>query len=271
VDSPDNTDGSDVLGNKQDTEAGDSLTARTKPPLADSANNDWISDVVGSKLDTIAGNSLVARALQILGLHDVPAQDAVDNSQIRDVLGNKTDTVAGTSVFSRIQQILAALGVVDGFHDVPVKNAVTNSQIRDVLGNKTDDHDGTSVYSLAHIIDEHLHGASWVLPDRAAAITVTAGNGWAYGAESASLGTPADTFDVHWVTVVANNNAEFQLQLLVAGSPVAEQPFTRVGVFDSSLAVPIQMDKTAAGSITCQLASSVNGATAAVKVTGHYY
>jgi len=54
-------------------------------PAADAVINRTPADVIGNKTDTNAGNSLVARTV-------VPAADAVSNALLRDVIGNKTST-----------------------------------------------------------------------------------------------------------------------------------------------------------------------------------
>jgi hypothetical protein len=61
IDSADNITVRDVIGNKQDTAAGDSLAAREVVPAADSADNDYASDVTGNKLDTFTADSIVGR------------------------------------------------------------------------------------------------------------------------------------------------------------------------------------------------------------------
>ena len=88
---------------------------------------------------------------------------------------------------------------------------------------------------------------------------------------SASLGTPSDKFDIHWVEIVADDNAEYQCQVLIDGVAVTEFSFERIGVQTRSITKPVQMDVTAAGPITLKLASSVNGATANFKVEFHEY
>jgi hypothetical protein len=201
----------------------------------------------------------------------VPPQDSPDNDTGLDVIGNKTDTVAGDSLVSLNKINAASLATIDGLHDVPAQDSATNLLIRDVVGNKTDTHSGTSLYSLGHTLEEHAHSAVLVLPDRATAITATAGNGWAYGLESASLGTPGDDFDIHWVDIVAGNNAEYQAQILIGGVAVTEFVFERIGVQTRSIDKPIIMPVTAPGAITIKLASSVNGATATFKVEYHLY
>jgi hypothetical protein len=86
-------------------------------PTADSVANAQMRDVIGNKTDTVAGNSLVALAKDldadlviVDGFHDVPTADSVANSQMRDVIGNKTDTVAGDSVIALLKQIIASVG-----------------------------------------------------------------------------------------------------------------------------------------------------------------
>lgn len=54
-------------------------------PAADSASNTTTAHVIGNKSDTNAGNSLLARQL-------IPGTDAVTNTNARDVLGSKADT-----------------------------------------------------------------------------------------------------------------------------------------------------------------------------------
>ena len=141
-------------------------------PAQNSAANTVVRDVVGNKTDTIAGDSLVAIAKQIKAktdnlpadpaddsdldtalttideFHDVPAQNAVANLQMRDVIGNKTDTAAGTSLVAKVVDINADIVAVDALHNVPVQNSAANTRIRDVLGNKTDTTAGDSVYAL---------------------------------------------------------------------------------------------------------------------------
>jgi hypothetical protein len=97
----------DVIGNKTDTIAGDSLVALTKVIDAN-------VDTVKTKTDNLPANTAteltdIDNALATVdGFHDVPAQDSGNNAQIRDVIGNKTDTTAGNSVVSLLKQIVAA-------------------------------------------------------------------------------------------------------------------------------------------------------------------
>jgi hypothetical protein len=287
-DSPANLNTGDVVGNKNDTNAGDSLAAREVVPNADSADNDYASDVTGSKLDTTAGDSLYSLALQIIaatgtvdGLHDVPGVDSAVNLLIRDVLGNKTDTVAGTSAMALLQQLLAAVavvdgevGVIDGYHDVPAVDAAANLVLRDVLGQKGDTHDGDSAMARLHTLEEHAHSQSLVLPDLANAVQATSAAGaWAaYGGVAAALGTPADDFDIHYIDVIAGNNAGYQAEVLVDGVRVTEFAFQRVAAADRAFPQPVEMPVTAPGPVTVRISSSGAGAeTATFKAHYHLY
>jgi hypothetical protein len=204
----------------------------------------------------------------------VPAQDSPDNATGLDVLGNKTDTVAGDSLVSLSKINAASLATVDGLHDVPATDSAANLQIRDVVGSKLDRayNGGSSLFAELHNLEEHAHSRAYVLPDRASPITATAGNGWAYGAASATLGTPAfPYFDIHWLDIVAGANAQYQALILVGGVPVSEVSFERISPVTRSVPQPVLMQVVAAGPITIQLASSVNGATATFKASYHPY
>ena len=75
---------------------------------ADSALNLLARDVVGNKTDTVAGNSLIALALQLLAANVVVSADSAANVLDRDVVGNKSDTVAGDSLVALVKRLLAA-------------------------------------------------------------------------------------------------------------------------------------------------------------------
>lgn len=203
----------------------------------------------------------------------VPAQDSPDNATGLDVIGNKTDTVAGDSLVSLNKINAASLVTVEGLHDVPATDSAANLQIRDVIGSKLDRtyNGGNSLFAELHTLEEHAHSRVYVLPDRASPITATAGNGWAYGLASASLGTPGDYFDIHWLDIVAGSNAQYQALILVDGAPITEVSFERISPTTRSVPQPILMPVVAAGPITIQLASSVNGATATFKAQYHLY
>lgn len=87
-------------------------------PPVNSAANVLERDVIGQKGDTVAGNSLYSLLLQALAAFSglvsitalqVPAQNSAANVLERDVIGNKTDTTAGTSIVSLILQAQALI------------------------------------------------------------------------------------------------------------------------------------------------------------------
>lgn len=101
-------------------------------PAQNSANNAQARDVIGNKTDTTAGNSLYSVLLQILedtgttldAFMDVPAQNSADNNQFRDVIGNKTDTTAGDSIYALLLQAAADLGDYSGRTNLQTSLAV---------------------------------------------------------------------------------------------------------------------------------------------------
>lgn len=145
--SADNANTRDVIGNKTDTTAGNSIVGLIKAIKA-------VTDVIP---DAGALTALIAAVSTIDAFHDVPSADSADNTVVSDVLGNKTDTVAGNSVIALLKQIVTdtgttldtAIGTIDGYHDVTgAADSAANSQIRDVVGRKDDTVAGDSVIAL---------------------------------------------------------------------------------------------------------------------------
>lgn len=60
-------------------------------PSQDSSDNTLTSDVVGNKTDTVAGDSLVSLVKIVDELHDVPTQDSTAEATMSDVIGNRND------------------------------------------------------------------------------------------------------------------------------------------------------------------------------------
>jgi hypothetical protein len=251
----------------------------------DSILNTLVAHVIGNKTDTVAGTSIVSLLQQALagGAADqVPAQDSADNVLTRDVAGNKTDTVAGNSLVSLarvtiadIATAIADIATVDGLHDVPAVDSALNLIMSQVLGQKGDTHDGNSAMAMLHTLDEHFHSPGFVLPDRTDAIAATAGAAgppYVYGAATASLGTPADDFDLHFADVLAlNNNVQYQARILVDGVERDVITFTSGPAAARSGKQPLQTNVLPPGPITIQLAANLLGAQASFKVKGHLY
>jgi len=87
------------------------IGSKTPPvPPADSADNNTVSDVVGNKTDTTAGDSLYSGIANLSADHLVPAQDSADNNTFAEVIGNKTDTQAGTSIMALLKLVNETVG-----------------------------------------------------------------------------------------------------------------------------------------------------------------
>jgi hypothetical protein len=69
-------------------------------PTADSADNVVMSDVIGNKTDTTAGDSLIGLNKQVKERTELPSQNTANNNVFTDVIGNKTDTDDGDSIYS---------------------------------------------------------------------------------------------------------------------------------------------------------------------------
>jgi hypothetical protein len=80
------------------------LTTINNVPAQDSADNVVVRDVVGNKTDTVAGDSLISLAKQLLVRLLLPAQDSAANVTPADVIGNKLDASysGGDSVYALI-------------------------------------------------------------------------------------------------------------------------------------------------------------------------
>lgn len=201
-------------------------------PSADSAANVTIPDVVGNKSDTVAGNSVVSLVkvgtANNLTLHTAPGTNSVSNSSIRDVVGSKNDTIGGTSLISLAKLIKvktdnlpsdpADESNILGKLTTPTKNSVDDADMRDVIGRKTDDEDGTSLYSLAYTMSKHMHGIQLCKPKLAGGLNVISGAGaWGLSASYVVLFATNEVtspFDIHQIHVGSfSANDIYQLEL----------------------------------------------------------
>jgi len=162
ADAADNAYMADVIGNKDDTVAGDSLVAICKLILASIGGGVDI-DALLANVGDASGDSLIsivaklgddtltvkARFDAVVALSAVPTEDAATDVNARDVIGKKTDTVAGTSIVALVKQVLAAQTSTIA---VPAADAVANVDIADVIGNKADTVAGDSIIGLLKAI-----------------------------------------------------------------------------------------------------------------------
>lgn len=156
----------------------------------------------------------------------------------------------------------------------PAVNDTGNENFRKALGSKGDDaaKGGNSIMAYSHTIHEHFHTRGRVLPHLADSVVVTADPApWTYGTP-AVIGTPAEgPFDIHWLDIVLNNNAEYQFAVYVDGVLADEKTVTRAGFLSRSFPLPVQMPPVDAAQITVAIATDVGGGTANVKVSWHPY
>ena len=224
ADAADNDTPADVLGNKTDTEAGDSVYANLIRPLTDSVDNVHAADVIGSKDDTVGGDSLVAlvkiadAAIDVVdAYHDVPAADVADNAVMSDVLGNKTDTEAGDSVYANLIR--------------PLADSADNVHMADVVGSKDDaaaeTADVVSVIGLARaLVAKSNGGRVTTYPAAAAGTALTAGAAnthGAYGDVSGALAAASRVVSLNFNTPgVAIEPVFWELSYAAGAGVVAE-------------------------------------------------
>jgi len=129
ADSVNNNQPEDVIGNKTDTNSGNSIMASQKVQAADNAANVLSRDVIGNKTDTVSSGSLQ-------GLNRVQTADNAANTNMRDVVGNKADTASTT--INGTTSIMRYLKGIMGWFLVPGADSAADTVERDVVGDKTD-------------------------------------------------------------------------------------------------------------------------------------
>jgi hypothetical protein len=135
-----------------------------------------------------------------------------------------------------------------------------------------------AAYQNTEINEEHIHRPQKVAPSGAAGIQVTAAVGaWALGNFSNDIiaaGTETNPFDLHWVDVVGNNNADFECVLYYgpADTECARFAFTRIGVQQQSFQLHVQTPMIPAGSrVRAKVMASAGGASITIKLFYHDY
>lgn len=161
-------------------------------------------------------------------------------------------------------------------------------KIRDIIGNLTDfvsvpySFGTNSVMAFLTTGYYHIHGASFVYPDKANPVELTA-EASAWG-ESGSIVEviPADTiiknFDLHWMKI-SDISATLHGVIDIYAGGIGEEvkigsvPLSRTTAFSSETFAPVQVpQQTANTRISCKFSSStVNADTVLVKFTGHVY
>lgn len=168
-------------------------------------------------------------------------------------------------------------------------NPVNNINRVENIGDKTDFVGVPYSFGLNSILAHlntsyyHVHGQSFVYPNHADNVVLTAGAGaWNLGGALVEV-IPANTlnvssFDLHWMNISAiSENAEIQVDIYAGeiGSEVliGATRTHRNAVQAQEGAKRIQIPQQLSGTrISCRLSSSVAGATTcAVCFEGHYY
>ena len=172
---------------------------------------------------------------------------------------------------------------------VPAQNNSDNDFVQNIVGNKTDFIDVPYSYGdntiLAHLNTGyyHIHGQSFVYPDKAVPVTLTSGAGvWdETGAITeiipAAAANVAD-FDLHWINISdIDTNCHLTIDIF-SGLGGAEVKIGSTKAWKSSNFIAegakrIQIPQQPAGTrISCRLSTSAATAvTCAVSFEGHYY
>ncbi len=212
----------------------------------------------------------------IQGPHTVPAANGSSNLTVRDVIGNKADAAASGATKSLVAQAKQ----IDAFHDVPSVDGSDNDQIRDVIGNRGDHHTISTLTGRLHLLEEHTHNRSRVIPSGAAGVVVTAGdsNAWDLGSFVVMVATNAITadFDIHFVTIeVMSANATYEI-VLYSGADASEVEIARFRIVRvtnqvRSEAISIITPVVAANSQIKAKVMSSTGALDSVTLSLHYH
>ena len=186
------------------------------------------------------------------------------------------------------QEILSDISVVDGLHDVPSANSTDNDQMRDVVGNK-DDYVGvpysegeSSILGFLHTGYYHTHGASFIYPDKADPVTLTANaaswNDTGSKVEIIPASTITKNFDLHWASITDISENCYGIIDIFAGGAGSEVLIgsvdcTRTSNFSQEGNKPTQIPQQPANTrISARLSSSTtNATTCKIKFYGHVY
>lgn len=128
----------------------------------------------------------------------------------------------------------------------------------------------------------HIHGASFVYPDKANPVTLTAeAAAWGEGGSIIEV-IPANAitkaFDLHWMKISAISATLYGIIDIYAGDigsevKIGSVPLSRTSTFSSETFAPVQIPQQPANTrISCKFSSNtVNANTVLVKFTGHVY
>jgi hypothetical protein len=256
----------------------------TPVPVQDSADNIYTSDVVGNKTDTIAGDSLVSYSKIITAnvssvATSVQAMASVVTSvaDFFSVLDTAITSVATSTATLNpaITSVAVAVSSIDTSTfdslTVPAQNSADNVYMRDVVGNKTDTSAGNSLYSFAQIFNNYFHVQQRVYPNLASPVQVTSGTTWVLGASVAlvSAGMIPNAFVIDYIMATqSTTTVTYQINLYADGNLIAEGGFTP----NTYAYCPCKTSVIAASTeVRMQLAASASSYTQNFKIAYHYY
>lgn len=169
-----------------------------------------------------------------------------------------------------------------------VKNSSDNKTINDVIGNKEDYiivpyiENTNSILAYLQTGYYHVHGASFIYPDKANPVTLTANAAsWNITGDIIEI-IPANTitknFDLHWASITDISGNLYGIIDLFAGAEgeevlIGSVDCTRTSNFSQEGNKPVQVpQQTANTRISARLSTSTTNAdTCKLKLYGHVY
>lgn len=140
----------------------------------------------------------------------------------------------------------------------------------------------TTIMGFLQTLYYHVHGASFVYPDKANPTTLTSSAAaWSETGDIIEVipaNTIAKAFDLHWLKISDISATLHGVIDIFSGDPGAEVkigsvPLSRNAVFSSETFSPVQIPQQPANTrISCRFSDSTSSAqTVLVKFTGHVY
>jgi len=163
-------------------------------------------------------------------------------------------------------------------HAVTAVDSTANGTINDVIGNKTDTHDGDSVMAGIHVLNEHAHKASKVVPSGAPGIQVAAGDAasWTLGSfvQIVAENGITSAFDIHFINLeVVSATGTYEVVLYAVETEISRFRFTVVGTPNNLkyTPIPIQTDIIPANTKIQAKVMSSSGAADTITISLFYH
>jgi len=187
-----------------------------------------------------------------------------------------------------VNTIESKVDTIDGLHDIPARNTTDNNQMRDAVGGKTDyvvvpyTEGNPSIMGFLHTGYYHVHGASFLYPDKADPVTLTSNaaswNDTGNKIEVIPANAITKDFDLHWCSMANISNTLYGVIDIFAGGAGVEVKIGSVDVirtsnFSREGYAPVQIPQQPANTrISARLSDSTTSAqTIKIKFYGHVY